>query len=66
MNKRITAIFLSFLVLLLLLTGQAFSQGTTSRLTGTIVDNAGAVVLGATVTWINCRHLKRCDKESQR
>ena len=53
MNKQITAAFLSLLVSVLLLTGQTFGQGTTSRLTGTVADNAGAMVPGATVTLTN-------------
>lgn len=53
MNKRTTAIFLSLLVSLLLFAGQTFGQGTTSRLTGTVVDGTGAGVPGATVTLTN-------------
>src|SRR5687768_15322840 len=33
--------------------GQAFAQGTTSRVTGTIVDQTGSALPGATVTLTN-------------
>ncbi len=53
MNKRITAGFLALLASLFFLTGQSFGQGTTSRLTGTVVDSSGAAVPGATVILTN-------------
>src|SRR5215475_10321580 len=53
MNKRIVPIFLSLIVFLFLLAGQDYGQGTTSRVTGTVVDTTGAVVPGATVNLTN-------------
>jgi hypothetical protein len=44
---------LSILMFLVVLTVSVFSQGTTSRLTGTVTDNTGAAVAGATVTLTN-------------
>lgn len=51
----IKRLFLALPTLLLtaLLFGSAFGQGTTSRITGTVTDNNGAIVPGATVTLIN-------------
>jgi hypothetical protein len=43
----------SILAVLAALAGFVFSQGTTSRLTGTVTDSSGAAVLGATVTLTN-------------
>ena len=53
MNKRIVPAFLSLFASLLLLAGQAYGQGTTSRVTGTVVDTTGAAVPGATVNLTN-------------
>ncbi len=53
MNKRIVPVFLSLFVSLLLLAGQVYGQGTTSRVTGTVIDATGAVVSGATVNLTN-------------
>lgn len=53
MNKRTTLVFLSLLASLCFISGQAVGQGTTSRLTGTVSDTAGAAVPGATVTLTN-------------
>src|SRR5262247_3652489 len=53
MNKRIVPAFLSLFASLLLLAGQAYGQGTTSRVTGTVVDTTGAVVPDATVKLTN-------------
>src|SRR5262245_32587798 len=53
MNKRILSVFLLLFTSLVLLAGQGFGQGTTSRVTGTAVDTTGAVVPGATVTLTN-------------
>jgi Carboxypeptidase regulatory-like domain len=53
MNKRTILVFLSLLVAVLLFAGQALGQGTTSRLTGTVVDSSGAAVPGATVALTN-------------
>lgn len=50
--KRLFSTF-SVLLLTVLLLGSAFGQGTTSRITGTITDNNGAIVPGATVTLTN-------------
>ena len=43
----------AFLVLLLGVGADLFAQGTTSRVTGTVTDSAGAAVAGATVTLTN-------------
>lgn len=50
----IKRLFLAFstLFIISLLTLTALAQGTTSRVTGTVTDNAGAVVTGATVRLI--------------
>ncbi|HMX30531.1 MAG TPA: carboxypeptidase-like regulatory domain-containing protein, partial [Blastocatellia bacterium] len=53
MNKRTLSILLMLCTSLLICVGQAFGQGTTSRLTGTVVDATGAAVAGATVTLTN-------------
>lgn len=53
MNKRICLPFLSLWVALFLMMMSALGQGTTSRLTGTVVDASGAAVAGATVTLTN-------------
>lgn len=47
-NKFSTVIASSFLMLVM--TVFVFAQGTTSRVTGTVTDNSGASVAGATVT----------------
>lgn len=49
------SVFYSFSVFILMLTAVsfAFAQGTTSRVTGTVTDNTGAVVPNATVTLVN-------------
>jgi hypothetical protein len=53
MNKK-HFLFLSFLCLFLAAFSMSiFGQGTTSRVTGNITDNAGAAVAGATVTLTN-------------
>jgi len=49
-NKRIVPVFLLLFVSLFLLAGQVYGQGTTSRVTGTVVDSTGAAVPAATVT----------------
>lgn len=43
----------SIVTILVALTGFVFSQGTTSRLTGTVADTSGAAVAGATITLTN-------------
>jgi hypothetical protein len=53
MNNRTVSALLMLCFSLFLLMGQAFGQGTTSRLTGTVVDATGAVVAGATVNLTN-------------
>jgi len=50
--KNISAVFAVFVVLLAS-TAFVFAQGTTSRVTGTVTDNNGAVISGATVTLTN-------------
>ncbi|MDQ3686749.1 MAG: carboxypeptidase-like regulatory domain-containing protein [Acidobacteriota bacterium] len=40
-------------VLLLMISSSAFAQGTASRVTGTVTDNAGATIPGANVTLTN-------------
>ena len=44
---------LSVLACLVLCVNFTFAQGTTSRITGTVLDNSGAAVSGATVTLTN-------------
>jgi len=51
-NRTVSALLIPC-ALLLLWAGQAFGQGTTSRVTGTVTDATGAVVAGATVTLTN-------------
>src|SRR5215470_12910113 len=53
MKNRTVSAFLILCASLFLLVGQAFGQGTTSRVTGTVTDATGAVVSGATVTLTN-------------
>ena len=53
MTQRTWLTGLLSVVLLILAATPASSQGTTSRLTGTVTDNAGAAVSGATVTLTN-------------
>lgn len=53
MNNRTVSAVLMLCVSLFLLTGQAFGQGTTSRLTGTVVDASGATIAGATINLTN-------------
>lgn len=43
----------SILALFVVYAGFVFSQGTTTRMTGTVTDNTGAAVAGATVTLTN-------------
>lgn len=50
--KRIACLFSSVLVLLIITT-VGFAQGTTSRVTGVVLDPQGAAVAGATVTLTN-------------
>ena len=51
MSRKLFFVAISLLVLSLGL--NAFGQGTTSRVTGTVEDNSGAAVAGATVTLTN-------------
>ena len=53
MGKKPFVIALAVLTLTLSLTLLSLGQGTTSRITGTVTDNAGAAVAGATVTLTN-------------
>jgi hypothetical protein len=53
MNKRVVPFFLSLFVFLSLSAGQIYGQGTTSRVTGTVIDTTGAAVSGATVNLTN-------------
>lgn len=53
MNKRNFSIWLMLFSLILGASFTVYAQGTTSRLTGTVTDNAGAAVAGATVTLTN-------------
>ncbi len=43
-------IFLSFVCSLLLFSGSAFSQGTTSRISGVVTDSTGAAIPGVSIT----------------
>jgi hypothetical protein len=52
MRKAIYHFFFSFALSLIFVVA-AMGQGTTSRLTGTVLDSSGAVVSGATVTLTN-------------
>jgi hypothetical protein len=53
MGKNPSLFAFSLLIFLFALSGFVFAQGTTSRVTGTITDNTGAAVSGATVTLTN-------------
>jgi Carboxypeptidase regulatory-like domain len=53
MGKKPFLFAIAFSILLFAFSGFVFSQGTTSRVTGTVSDNAGASVSGATVTLTN-------------
>jgi hypothetical protein len=53
MGKRPFAIALVLFAVMLAFSGAAHAQGTTSRVTGTVTDGAGAPVPGATVTLTN-------------
>jgi hypothetical protein len=53
MNKKLFLFSSLFCLCLAVLSGSVFGQGTTSRITGTVTDNLGAAVSGATVTLTN-------------
>lgn len=53
MGKTQYRLLLSIFVLLLFVASDAFAQGTTSRVTGTVTDASGAAISGATVTLTN-------------
>ena len=53
MGKKPFAFALAVLALTLSLSIVSFGQGTTSRITGTVTDNNGGVVSGATITLTN-------------
>ncbi|HUQ33252.1 MAG TPA: carboxypeptidase-like regulatory domain-containing protein [Pyrinomonadaceae bacterium] len=53
MKRTLTSPFAFSLFILLLSSGLALGQGTTSRVTGVVTDAQGAVVAGATVTLTN-------------
>ena len=53
MGKKPFAFAIAVLALTLSMTMASLGQGTTSRVTGTVTDNTGAVVAGATVTLTN-------------
>jgi hypothetical protein len=53
MNKKFFLFASLFCLCLNFLPSSLFAQGTTSRLTGTVTDTAGAAVAGATVTLTN-------------
>jgi hypothetical protein len=53
MKRRSLRSFILGLVAALCLAASAFAQGTASRVTGTVLDAAGAIVPGATVTLTN-------------
>ncbi len=53
MSKNPFLIALTVLFLLFALSSSTLAQGTTSRIVGTVTDNAGAAVSGATVTLTN-------------
>ena len=53
MSKKQFLIAFSLLLVCIAFAAPAFGQGTTSRVTGVVTDNAGAVVPGATVTLTN-------------
>src|SRR6267143_1823119 len=51
--QKLACFICSFLVLIAMTATVAFSQGTTSRVTGVVQDKNGASVAGATVTLTN-------------
>ncbi len=53
MKRTLSSHFALTLITLLLTAGIALGQGTTSRVTGVVTDQSGALVAGATVTLIN-------------
>lgn len=53
MSKKPFGLLFCVLILTLFSANAAFAQGTTSRLTGTVLDSSGAAVSGATVTLTN-------------
>ncbi len=53
MGKKPFLFAFAFLILTFAFSGFVFAQGTTSRVTGTVTDNTGASVSGATVTLTN-------------
>ena len=53
MNKPNFSVWPTLFSMILSVSLTAFGQGTTSRLTGTVTDNAGAAVNGATVMLTN-------------
>ena len=53
MNKRIFPALLTLVAALCLMTAITFAQGTTTRMTGTVVDASGASVPGASVVLTN-------------
>jgi hypothetical protein len=53
MNKPNFSLLVTLVSLILSINIVVFGQGTTSRLTGTVTDNAGAAVAGANVTLTN-------------
>ncbi len=50
MGKTLYLFAFTLFIFLFVLSGSAFAQGTTSRVTGTVTDSSGAAVSGATVT----------------
>ena len=53
MDKKPFLFAITLLVFLFGLSGNAFAQGTTSRVTGHVTDSSGAAVAGAAVTLTN-------------
>ncbi len=53
MNFKLISTVFAIIIFLLAVTFNVSAQGTTSRITGTIQDNSGAAVAGATVTLTN-------------
>jgi hypothetical protein len=53
MNKPNFSLLVTLVSLILSINIVVFGQGTTSRLTGAVTDNAGAAVAGANVTLTN-------------
>ncbi len=53
MSKKNNFSWLTYFLIMLAFTISAFTQGTTSRVTGTVEDSSGAAVAGATVTLTN-------------